>query len=105
MAPKHEIIAETDIPICWGYRLEYAHEFTIEHAEAGLLYTLAGEIPLRLAGAIYEDDRIVGGMPTGNATLPVIMAGNFRDCTVTYTNQMSVEFTGDAVWVIHVPER
>lgn len=94
-AEKHEIIAEADITICQGYRLEYAHEFTIEHDAAMLLYTLTGEVLLRLTEPIYEGDRIIGGKLMGSATLPVLMAGNFRDCTVTYTNQMSVEVTGE----------
>ena len=96
IAVKHETIAESDIAICGGYRLEYAHEFTIEHDEAALLYTLTGEVLLKLTGAVYDEyDRVVGGKLEGEATLPVIMAGNFRDCTVTYTNQMTVKVTGD----------
>ncbi len=95
IAEKHQVIGEQDISICGGYKLEYAHEFTIEHGGAGLLYSLVGEVPLRLVDAVYENDRVVAGRLEGNATLPVVMAGNFRDCTVTYTNQMSVQVKGE----------
>lgn len=97
IAPKHEVILERDIPICQGYRLEYAHEFTIEHGEAALLYTLAGEVLLHLTEAEYarDTDGVQKGKLKGEATLPVLMAGNFRDCTVTYTNTMDVVVTGE----------
>jgi hypothetical protein len=97
IAPKHEVILEQDIPICRGYRLEYAHEFTIEHDEAALLYTLAGEVLLHLTEMEYarDTDGIQKGRLKGEATLPVLMAGNFRDCTVTYTNTMDVVVTGE----------
>jgi len=97
IAPKHEVILEKEIPICRGYRLEYAHEFTIEHDQATLLYTLAGEVTLHLVEAEYasDTDGIQKGKLKGEAKLPVVMAGSFRDCTVTYTNTMSVFVTGE----------
>ena len=94
-ASKHEIILEKGISVCGGYRLEYAHEFDIVHEEAGLVYTLSGEIPLRLVSPDYTDDAVSGGKLEGEATLDVVMMGSFRECIVTYMNQMDVIVTGE----------
>ncbi len=94
-ARKHEIILEKGISICGGYRLEYAHEFDIVYEEAGLVYTLTGEIPLRLVSPDYEDDAVSSGKLEGEATLDVVMTGSFRECIVTYVNQMNVSVTGE----------
>jgi hypothetical protein len=94
-AEKHELVAEGDIPVCRGYRLEYAHEFTIEHGGAALLYTLTGEVRLRLIEPVYDAGRLVGGRLEGTETLPVTMFGAFRDCTVTYSNTMATKVTGE----------
>ncbi|MEA3409124.1 MAG: hypothetical protein U9Q95_02140, partial [Candidatus Eisenbacteria bacterium] len=94
-AGKHEIILEKGISICGGYRLEYAHEFDIVYEEAGLVYTLTGEIPLRLVSPDYEDDAVSSGKLEGEATLDVVMTGSFRECIVTYMNQMDVVVTGE----------
>ena len=95
VARKHETILEKEIAVCGGYRLEYAHEFNIAYDGAGLVYSLAGEVPLKLVSPEYSDDAVVGGKLEGEATLTVMMAGAFRECTVTYMNQMNVAVTGE----------
>ena len=94
-ARKHETILEKGIPICGGYKLEYAHEFDIVYDEAGLVYTVTGEIPLNLVSPDYTDDAVSSGKLEGHGTLDVVMTGSFRECIVTYVNQMNVSVTGE----------
>ncbi len=95
VARKNETILEKEISVCGGYKLEYAHEFNIAYEEAGLTYTLAGEIPLGLVSSEYVDGAVSSRRLEGSATLAVMMAGSFRECTVTYMNQVDVSVTGE----------
>lgn len=91
----HKEIFRKTIPLCGDYRLEYAHDFEMMHDGAGLTYTVTGEVPFTATPLENREGTNVLATLNGSGTLDVLMAGNFRDCVVTYTNKMNVTISGE----------
>ncbi|MCK4513103.1 hypothetical protein KAW64_15255 [bacterium] len=90
-----EIMLTKELPGCGHPSLEYAHSFTVSYGEGMLDYTVTGEIPLTITRSPADADELVAGEVSGHGTLVVMMAGSFRECTVTYQSEMNCVVTGE----------
>lgn len=89
------LLLTLDLPSCGQYILEYNHNFTIEHGEAFLDYTMTGKVPLRVTYYESVGDDGKAGEIRGEGTVSIMMAGSFRECSVTYASQMNVVVGGE----------